>query len=600
VRNLRQVFLTIVLAGLASAQPALHLKTLRWTPAVRARALRAPLKTRTLGRSHLLVQFANSPSDAQLKELANRGVRVLSYVPDFGLSVSASNDTRFDGLNLRWVGRLAPEEKTSPELNAALARRGPVSAVVEFYSDVDPNEARVIANAEGLVIKEHPDLLRNHLLLRGTASQFRALTEWDEVSYVFPASQDLLRGTPVRACAGALTKQGLVAQAVALVDQGWAPGKGGANLKYAFVHTTERLPVDSAESEIVRAFNEWAKYAKLTFTPTSNATDNQTISVLFASGAHGDGYPFDGPGGVLAHTFYPVPTNPEPVAGDMHFDDDESWNIGANVDVFSIALHEAGHALGLGHSDNPDDVMYPYYHMHTGLSQGDIAAILQLYAPQDGTSSTSPMVPVPAPAPPSPLSITIQPAPSSTTAASLTISGTTAGGSGPVEVSWSAGQGTSGTARGSTEWTVAAVPLGVGVNVITITATDSQQNSVSQSVTVTRQQVLSENPPSSNPLPPSRAPGPDRTPPSLTLLSPASTNVATSASSLVVSGTASDNVGVASVTWSSSTGASGAAVGTSQWSTPPITLYIGTTTVIIRAYDAAGNSSWRSLTITRR
>ena len=38
-------------------------------------------------------------------------------------------------------------------------------------------------------------------------------------------------------------------------------------------------------------------------------------------------------------------------------------------------------------------------------------------------------------------------------------------------------------------------------------------------------------------------------PPSITILSPAMTTVATSASSIVVSGTAQDNVGVAQVTW---------------------------------------------------
>jgi hypothetical protein len=168
------------------------------------------------------------------------------------------------------------------------------------------------------------------------------------------------------------------------------------------------------------------------------------------------------------------------------------------------------------------------------------------------------------------------------------------GGVGTVQVSWSTNQGAAGLAQASSPWTIAAVPLNIGLNVINIQANDSQQNRVSQNLIVTRQQALPTNPP------PAPAPGPDTTPPSITVLSPASSNISTAASSLVVSGTATDNVGVAKITWSSSTGGSGTATGTNQWATPPIPIYIGTTTVIIRAYDAAGNTSWRSLVVTRR
>jgi hypothetical protein len=74
--------------------------------------------------------------------------------------------------------------------------------------------------------------------------------------------------------------------------------------------------------------------------------------------------------------------------------------------------------------------------------------------------------------------------------------------------------------------------------------------------------------------------------------------VATSSASIAVSGTASDNVGVTAVAWSTSTGGSGTATGTTQWSAT-VPLLVGSNVVTIRAYDAAGNSSWRAITVVR-
>jgi len=44
--------------------------------------------------------------------------------------------------------------------------------------------------------------------------------------------------------------------------------------------------------------------------------------------------------------------NREPIAGEMPLDKDETGKIGAKRGPVSIALHETGHALGLGHSIN--------------------------------------------------------------------------------------------------------------------------------------------------------------------------------------------------------------------------------------------------------
>jgi len=58
-------------------------------------------------------------------------------------------------------------------------------------------------------------------------------------------------------------------------------------------------------------------------------------------------------------------------------------------------------------------------------------------------------------------------------------------------------------------------------------------------------------------------------------------------------------VGVTAVKWTNSTGDSGTASGTRTWSAQ-VPLLVGTTVVIVRAYDAAGNSGWRAITVVRR
>jgi hypothetical protein len=56
---------------------------------------------------------------------------------------------------------------------------------------------------------------------------------------------------------------------------------------------------------------------------------------------------------------------------------------------------------------------------------------------------------------------------------------------------------------------------------------------------------------------------------------------------------------VAVVKWTTSNGYSGTAAGTGTWSAS-VPLLVGTNVVTIRAFDAAGNSSWRAITVVRR
>jgi hypothetical protein len=130
---------------------------------------------------------------------------------------------------------------------------------------------------------------------------------------------------------------------------------------------------------IKQAFAIWASEAPLTFSEVSNQADADIV-VAWATGDHGDGDPFDGPGDVLAHASFPNPYDNRQVF--LHFDDDERWvnSDSANVDLLTVAAHEIGHTLGLAHSSDPNALMFPSYSgPHRSLESDDIEGVKSIY-----------------------------------------------------------------------------------------------------------------------------------------------------------------------------------------------------------------------------
>jgi len=67
----------------------------------------------------------------------------------------------------------------------------------------------------------------------------------------------------------------------------------------------------------------------------------------------------------------------------------------------------------------------------------------------------------------------------------LTLSGTASDSTGVTQVTWVNSRGGSGTASGTTSWSVASIALQAGSNVLTVTARDAAGNSSSDALTVT-------------------------------------------------------------------------------------------------------------------
>src|SRR5262249_35249167 len=82
-----------------------------------------------------------------------------------------------------------------------------------------------------------------------------------------------------------------------------------------------------------------------------------------------------------ASAYQPPSQNNYSIAGDIVFNTGQSWSEGRTYDLFTVALHEFGHALGLDHSStSTSNVMYPSYTgVKAGLTTDDTTGIRPIY-----------------------------------------------------------------------------------------------------------------------------------------------------------------------------------------------------------------------------
>ncbi|PIO24258.1 hypothetical protein AB205_0216690, partial [Aquarana catesbeiana] len=153
-------------------------------------------------------------------------------------------------------------------------------------------------------------------------------------------------------------------------------------LTYQIVNWPWYLSQHQVRQAVKAAFELWSNVSSLTFSEVTRGPAN--IRLAFFDGEHNDGarHAFDGPGGALAHAFFPR-------RGEAHFDNAEHWSLnGKGRNLFVVLAHEIGHTLGLPHSPFKNALMSPYYKKlgrEYVLNFDDIFAIQNLYgAPSSG------------------------------------------------------------------------------------------------------------------------------------------------------------------------------------------------------------------------
>jgi len=157
-------------------------------------------------------------------------------------------------------------------------------------------------------------------------------------------------------------------------------------------------------SQIKEAFQMWhSAFFPIEFATTSEKGE-ANIVIYFGS----DNDPQDlpplpfGEESTLAYAFFPVNNK-----SDIWMDRDEDWNLAVSrrgISMKIVVAHELGHSFGISHdTEDPDDLMNPFYNPDAEITQDSRNAVKSLYGDIQDRISAPPTPPaVPPVLPPEP------------------------------------------------------------------------------------------------------------------------------------------------------------------------------------------------------
>ncbi len=148
------------------------------------------------------------------------------------------------------------------------------------------------------------------------------------------------------------------------------------------------------QNQIIKAAQFWAQQTNINFSVVAdNGTASGGGSYQQGDPNFGDirigGYHF-GSSSALATAYSPPPINNYSIAGDITFNTGQAFNIGSTYDLFTVAVHEIGHATGLLHSSQTAAVEYSSYTgVKSTLHADDISGIRDIYSSDLARSADS-------------------------------------------------------------------------------------------------------------------------------------------------------------------------------------------------------------------